>query len=58
VILQLSDPSACAGLAPGFRVWARVHLRDVADAVLAPVGALVRNNGARAVIVSSRDARG
>jgi HlyD family secretion protein len=49
VILQFSNASACAGLAPGFRVWGRVHLRDAADAVLAPVGALVRNNGEWAV---------
>jgi HlyD family secretion protein len=49
VILQFCELPACVGLAPGFRVWGRVHLRDVADAVLAPVGALVRNNGAWAV---------
>jgi HlyD family secretion protein len=49
VILQIAEPSACSGLAPGYRVWGRVHLRDVPDAVLAPVGALVRNNGAWAV---------
>jgi ABC-type Fe3+/spermidine/putrescine transport system ATPase subunit len=49
VVLQFSNASACAGLAPGFRVWGRVHLRDAANGVLAPVGALVRNNGAWAV---------
>jgi HlyD family secretion protein len=49
VILQIGDGSGCAGLAPGYRVWGRVHLRDVSDALLAPVGALVRNNGAWAV---------
>jgi HlyD family secretion protein len=49
VILRIPDGSACAGLAPGYRVWGRVHLRDVSDAVLAPVGGLVRNNGAWAV---------
>jgi HlyD family secretion protein len=49
VILQISNASACSDLAPGYRVWGRVHLRDVEDAMLAPVGALVRNNGAWAV---------
>jgi HlyD family secretion protein len=46
VILQITAPaSACAGLAPGYRVWGRVYLRRLASATLAPVGVLVRNNG-------------
>ena len=36
-------------LGPGYRVWGRVFLRREADAVLAPVGALVRDAGGWAV---------
>jgi HlyD family secretion protein len=50
VILQLAaSPAAWAGLAPGYRVWGRVYLREVPDAVLAPLGALVRDRGEWAV---------
>jgi len=50
VILQFTaPPAAYAGLAPGYRVWGRVHLRQVESAVLAPLGALVRSRGDWAV---------
>jgi len=50
VILQLSAaPSAWDGLAPGYRVWGRVYLRELPAATLAPLGALIRDNGGWAV---------
>jgi HlyD family secretion protein len=50
VILQFTaPPTAWAGLAPGYRVWGRVYLRTSPSAVLAPLGALVRDNGHWAV---------
>ena len=50
VILQLEgDPAAWAGLQPGFRVWGRVFLRRLPDAVLVPTGALVRQGDGWAV---------
>lgn len=50
VILQFTaPPAAYAGLAPGYRVWGRVYLRQVESAVLAPLGALVRDQGNWAV---------
>jgi len=50
VILQFTaPPAAWAGLAPGYRVWGRVYLRQVESAVLAPLGALVRDHGDWAV---------
>jgi len=49
VLLQFIAPAACASLAPGYRVWGRVYLRTVPSATLAPVGALVRNDGGWAV---------
>ncbi len=46
VILQFTAPaSACEALAPGYRVWGRVYLREMPSVVLAPVGALVRDGG-------------
>jgi HlyD family secretion protein len=50
VILQFTaPPSTWTGLAPGYRVWGRVHLRQLASATLAPLGALVRDSGNWAV---------
>jgi len=50
VILQFTAPAtAWAGLAPGYRVWGRVYLRQTAAAILAPLGALVRDRGDWAV---------
>ncbi len=50
VMLQFTGPpSSWDALAPGFRVWGRVYLRQTSSAVLAPVGALVRDNGRSAV---------
>jgi len=50
VILQfVGPPDTWARLAPGYRVWGRVYLRDVPDAVLIPIGALVRDHGEWAV---------
>lgn len=50
VILQFTGPPAAwAGLAPGYRVWGRVYLRQLDSALLAPLGALIRNRGAWAV---------
>jgi HlyD family secretion protein len=50
VILQFTaPPEAWAGLAPGYRVWGRVYLRQVPAAILAPLGALVRDSGDWAV---------
>jgi HlyD family secretion protein len=46
VMLQFTGPpSSWAGLAPGYRVWARVYLRRTPSALLAPSGALVREAG-------------
>jgi HlyD family secretion protein len=50
VILQFTAaPGAWAGLAPGYRVWGRVYLRELSSATLAPIGALVRDRGEWAV---------
>jgi HlyD family secretion protein len=50
VILQFTGPSsAWASLAPGYRVWGRVYLRQLESAILAPLGALVRDRGGWAV---------
>ena len=50
VILQFTAPSEAWGtLAPGYRVWGRVYLRQLPSAILAPLGALVRNAGNWAV---------
>jgi HlyD family secretion protein len=50
VILQFTaPPDAWAGLAPGYRVWGRVYLRQLPSAVLTPLGALVRDSGDWAV---------
>ncbi len=50
VILQFTaPPTAWTGLAPGYRVWGRVYLRQCPSALLAPLGALVRDNGRWAV---------
>jgi HlyD family secretion protein len=50
VILQFTaPPAAWAGLAPGYRVWGRVYLRQLPSAILAPLGALVRDSGDWAV---------
>jgi HlyD family secretion protein len=49
-MLQFIGPAAgWAGLAPGYRVWGRVFLRETPSAVVAPVGALVRDRGGWAV---------
>jgi HlyD family secretion protein len=46
VMLQFTaPPAASAGLAPGYRVWGRVYLRQSESAILAPLGALVRDRG-------------
>jgi HlyD family secretion protein len=50
VILQFAaPPAAWTGLAPGYRVWGRVYLRECTSAVLAPIGALIRDDGHWAV---------
>lgn len=50
VMLQFTGPpESWAGLAPGYRVWGRVFLRQTPSAVVAPLGALVRDQGAWAV---------
>jgi HlyD family secretion protein len=50
VILQFTaPPTAWTGLAPGYRVWGRVYLRQLPSAILAPLGALVRDSGDWAV---------
>jgi HlyD family secretion protein len=50
VMLQFTGPpESWAGLAPGYRVWGRVFLRRAPSAVLAPLGALVRDQGHWAV---------
>jgi HlyD family secretion protein len=46
VLLQFAaPPAAWKGLAPGYRVWGRVYLRECPSAVLAPLGALIRDSG-------------
>jgi HlyD family secretion protein len=50
VILQFDGaPADWAGLEPGYRVWGRIFLQRVRDAVLVPTGALVRNGSGWAV---------
>ena len=50
VILQFTaSPTAWTGLAPGYRVWGRVYLRQLESAILAPLGALIRDRGDWAV---------
>jgi len=50
VMLQFTTaPAAWAGLEPGYRVWGRVYLRELPAAILAPIGALVRDRGEWAV---------
>jgi len=50
VMLQLVGPvTGWAGLEPGYRVWGRVYLRESPAALVAPVGALVRDKGGWAV---------
>jgi HlyD family secretion protein len=50
VVLQFTGPAtAWTGLAPGYRVWGRVYLRQLPEATLAPLGALVRDRGSWAV---------
>ena len=50
VMLQFSAaPEAWKGLASGYRLWGRVILRRTSDAVVAPLGALVRADGGWAV---------
>jgi HlyD family secretion protein len=46
VMLQFTGPAGSwSGLQPGYRVWGRVFLRRTPAAVVAPTGALVRDNG-------------
>ena len=50
VMLQFTGPpSDWKGLEPGYRVWGRVYLRRAPSAVIAPLGALVRDRGGWAV---------
>jgi HlyD family secretion protein len=50
IMLQFTGPpESWAGLAPGYRVWGKVFLRQTPSAVIAPLGALVRDQGAWAV---------
>jgi HlyD family secretion protein len=50
VILQFTAPKAAwEGLAPGYRVWGRVYLRECPSAILAPLGTLIRDRGHWAV---------
>jgi HlyD family secretion protein len=50
VMLQFTGPpSTWAGLEPGYRVWGRVFLRRAPNAVVAPLGTLVRDSGGWAV---------
>jgi HlyD family secretion protein len=50
VMLQFTGPPASwSGLAPGYRIWGRVYLRETPSAVVAPLGALVRDRGGWAV---------
>lgn len=54
VLLQLTgDRRAWATLGPGYRLWGRVFLRQEADALKAPLGALVRKDGRWAVFLVS-----
>jgi HlyD family secretion protein len=56
VILQFTGTSeSWVGLAPGYRVWGRVYLHEMPDAVLAPIGALVRDRGEWAVFCVDRN---
>ena len=53
VMLQFTGgPERYAGIAPGYRVWGRVFLREAPDAVLVSTGALVRSKGDWAVFRS------
>jgi HlyD family secretion protein len=57
VWLTIADPPAeWAALAPGYRIWGRVFLRQSPSALTAPLGALQRHAGGWAVwrIVSGR----
>lgn len=50
VLLQFTgEPAKWTKLGPGYRVWGRVFLRREANAVKAPLGALVRADGGWAV---------
>jgi HlyD family secretion protein len=50
VMLQfVGPPAGWSGLQPGYRVWGRVFLREAPSAVVAPLGALVRDRGGWAV---------
>ncbi|NWH08776.1 MAG: HlyD family efflux transporter periplasmic adaptor subunit [Alphaproteobacteria bacterium] len=50
VVLQISQPRAdWQGLGPGYRVWGRVILRQNEDALLVPLGSLIRDAGGWAV---------
>lgn len=50
VMLQFTGPPQTWGaLAPGYRVWGRVYLRQAPAAVTAPLGGLVRDSGGWAV---------
>lgn len=50
VLLQFAGPASVhPGLAPGYRIWGRVILREEASALRAPVGALVRQHAGWAV---------
>jgi HlyD family secretion protein len=59
VLLQLTaQPEQWATLGAGYRVWGRVFLRRAPDAVLAPIGALVRKGSDWAIFrVTDRRAR-
>lgn len=59
VLLQFTGPpSTSAALAPGYRVWGRVYLRQLTSATLVPLGALVRDSGDWAVYrIEQRHAR-
>lgn len=57
VLLQFTgDPTRWRRLGPGYRVWGRVFLRREANAVKAPLGALVRS-GARWAVFRIVDGR-
>jgi HlyD family secretion protein len=50
VMLQFTGPPADSKrLGPGYRVWGRVYLREAPSAMVAPIGALVRDRGTWAV---------
>jgi HlyD family secretion protein len=50
VWLTITDPPArWAALAPGYRIWGRVFLRQSSDALTVPLGALQRHAGGWAV---------